>query len=145
MGDQIQYRDVRKRHFKYVLADTYEVQTALRPANAKNVVTPDGLIELTATGLLTIHEGYASDGPSGPTFDTKSFMRAAFVHDAAYQLIRRGLLPAEMRAIADKELHRMVLEDGMWRIRAWWVYHGLRFGGASAAERKPRSPTITAP
>ena len=145
MSDQIRYRDVRHRGIKYVLEDTYRVQTALRPENANGVVTTDGLIELPATGLLTIHDGYASDGPSGPTFDTKSFMRAAFVHAAAYQLIRRGLLPAEMRVVADKELHRMVLEDGMWRIRAWWIYRGLRFGGASAAERKPRAPTITAP
>lgn len=65
------------------------------------------------------------DGPSGPTIDTKEFMRGAFVHDALYQLIREGHLLMRDRKQADKILRRMCIEDGMSRFRAWYVYEAV--------------------
>jgi hypothetical protein len=71
-------------------------------------------IKLTLVGILTLRHGYVSDGPSGPTIDTKDFMRGAFVHDGLYELIRRELLPIAERSAADKLLKDICIEDGMY-------------------------------
>lgn len=88
---------------------------------------------------LRICPGYAWDGPSGPTFDTKAFMRGSLVHDALYQLIRmnpQAPRRGELRAAADLELHHICRADGMSQFRAWYVYRGVRMFGASAADGK---------
>ncbi len=93
-----------------------------------------GVLKMTKDGLLTIGKGYAWDGPSGPTFDTANFMRGSLVHDALYQLIREQKIRTDQRQRADEILQEICLEAGMSRIRAWWVYHGVRLGGAGAAK-----------
>lgn len=84
-------------------------------------------------GLLTMKKGYAWDGPSGPTIDTKNFMRGSLVHDALYQLMRNGQLAPQWREGADQELRRICREDGMNRFRAWYVLQGVRKGAGFAA------------
>lgn len=98
-------------------------------------------------GLLVVHAGYAWDGPSGPTFDTRSFMRGAFVHDALYQLIREGELAPAYRLQADRELWACCRADGMWLVRAAWVYAGVRWFAGFAARRGSDGdhPELTAP
>lgn len=75
-------------------------------------------LEILPEGILLIKKGYACDGASGPTIDTKSSMRGAFVHDSLYQLIRAGILPKSFRPVADKILKEMCIIDGMWEWRA---------------------------
>ena len=58
----------KRRRYKYSLAEDFPLQLELRPET--EIVTP--FIVLTTDGLLTINKGYAWDGPSGPTIDTKS-------------------------------------------------------------------------
>ncbi len=53
-------------------------------------------------------------------------MRAALVHDALYQLMRNGKLEQTMRPFADGELLRILKEDGMWKVRRWWVFRAVR-------------------
>jgi len=125
----IKYRD----GYKYQLAEGYAVQTSIAPR--EHIATE--YIILSTNGVLVINKGYAWDGPSGPTIDSKNFMRGSLVHDSLYQLMREGLLPEFWRDEADKELRRICIEDGMWKIRAWWVYRAVQdFGGSSAARRK---------
>jgi hypothetical protein len=81
---------------------------------------------LTPDGMLIICQRYSWDGPSGPTIDTATFMRASLVHDALYQLMREGELEYKYRIVADKLLREMCLEDGMWGFRAWYVYWAVR-------------------
>jgi len=102
-------------------------------------------IRLTVDGELTIRRGYAWDGPSGPTVDTKNFMRGSLVHDALYQLMREGRLHKTNRKKADRLLQKICREDGMSSIRAWWVYQGVRFGGNSAASPSSRKVIKEAP
>jgi len=108
-GDKIYYRE----GFKYQLCRVYSVVTKILGFSAK---TP--YIELLPNGTLTISNGYAWDGASGPTLDTKSSMRGSLVHDAGYQLLRLGLVPQSTRQLWDDELHDICVEDGMWHFRA---------------------------
>jgi len=131
-----------KSGYKYQLDAPYTCKVAVTPF--KHVSTK--YIELSTRGELTIHAGYAWDGPSGPTIDTKTFLRGSLVHDVLYQLMRDGwLMSTKWRETADVELRRLCLEDGMWRIRAWWVYRGVRAGGKSSASVSNRKPVLYAP
>ncbi len=93
-----------------------------------------GLIKITSDGHLTLRKRYAWDGPSGPTIDTANFMRGSLVHDALYQLMREQKINQNQRKRADEILREICRESGMSIIRAWWVYNGVRLGGASAAK-----------
>lgn len=131
-----------KGGYKYQLIESYTTVIPIRPADG--IARIDGFIHLDENGLLIIREGYAWDGPSGPTIDTKNFMRGSLVHDALYQLMSDGQLdPETCREPADSLLRAICREDGMSWIRAWWVYQGVRIGGASAA-RSPKE-IFTAP
>ena len=118
--------------YKYQLDSPYVVVVGLRP-DGPTIETR--YLKLRPDGTLTIKEGYAWDGPSGPAIDTKNFLRGSLVHDALYQLMRKRLLDREIwRDDADRELQRICLEDGMSKLRAWWVYQGVRFGGGPSAD-----------
>ena len=132
----IKYKD----GYKYQLAETYSVKVGITPSSAVR----HEYISLSQHGFLTISKGYAWDGPSGPTIDTKNFMRGSLVHDALYQLIGEGLLPLDDREKADRELRRICIEDGMSEARAWWVYQAVRIFGNTAAATPEKEPT-TAP
>ncbi len=130
-----------KGGYKYQLAENYRVLVPI-----KGHTISQGPIKLTTAGWLTIKKGYAWDGPSGPAIDTKNFMRGSLVHDALYQLIRHRRLDfEEYRDKADRLLQAMCIEDGMSKLRAWWVYRGVRWFGDVAADPKSIRPTITAP
>ena len=126
--------------YKYQLVETYQVVIAIKP----NQPVLHDYIRLDTDGTLTIRAGYAWDGPSGPTFDTKNFMRGSLVHDALYQLMRCRLLPLDQREPSDAVLRALCLEDGMSSVRAWWVYQGVRLGGGQAAA-SPDKPALIAP
>lgn len=95
---------------------------------------------------LIVKDGYAWDGPSGPTIDTKNFMRGSLVHDALYQLIREAYLDKNIwRPLADRELYRIVQEDGMWWPRAQVVYWSVRVFGNPSARPSGGNPIEVAP
>ena len=114
-----------KAGYKYQLAEDYEIQTSARPERPCIL----DYCKLFPNGMLYIRKGYAWDGPSGPTVDTKSFMRGSLVHDILYQFMYHELLPYSFKKAADKELVRICKEDGMTGTRRWWVYQGVKFGG----------------
>jgi hypothetical protein len=76
--------------YKYQLVDASSVEVNIRPAAQIDT----DYIALTADGLLTVKKSYAWDGPSGPTIDTKNFMRGSLVHDALYQLADYRFCPS---------------------------------------------------
>ena len=95
-------------------------------------------ISLSKEGILSIRSGYAWDGPSGPTIDTKNTMRGSLVHDALYQLMREGHISdaEEVRILADDELDAILKEDGMSSFRRWLWMEGLSIGGRPSAIRQ---------
>ena len=110
MADKIKYID----GYKHQLYETYSVKLRNNP-----LVVYDGeYLSLDINGILTIKKGYAWDGASGPTWDTKNCKRASLVHDALYQLMREEVLPRKYRKSADYLFYKHLREDGMWYVRA---------------------------
>lgn len=125
--------------YKYQLAEQYHHWLDIRPEQP----IADDFISLDIDGHLILHKGYACDGPSGPTFDTPTFIRGAFVHDAGYQLIRNQLLPDSTREYWDKLLYRICRDAGMSSVRAWYVLKAVRVFGLSSA--RGARPVLVAP
>jgi hypothetical protein len=130
-----------KSGYKYQVHDDFSVQTKILVRS--NISTT--FVDLATDGTLTVKAGYAWDGCSGPTLDTKSTMRAGCVHDALYGLTRADLLSQVRREAIDKEFHRILLEDGAWRFRAWYYYQAVRKFGLSASSAENRKKVHTAP
>lgn len=130
-----------RKGYKYQLAADLIFQTDFRPDTA--IIAPR--IELNMYGVLTVREGYASDGVSGPVRDRKTNLRGGFIHDALYQLMRMRELPHSLWRDADKEFAKALKQDGAWG----WVVKidllGLKMAGGSAAHPDKRKPVYSAP
>ena len=128
MPDKIYY----KKGYKYRLDRDYQCYIPDGLVDGV-IVGTDGYCELHSDGLLILRRGYSCDGPSGPTIDTNTFMRGAFIHDALYQLMREDKLDRKNRDFVDRLLREHCLEDKMAKFRAWYVYRMVkRFATESA-------------
>lgn len=133
-----------KSGYKYQLVEPYRHRLPATFEVTRHY--DDGLyLSLDLAGVLSIRAGYAWDGPSGPTIDTRNFMRPSLVHDALYQLMREGHLPQSARAAADDLLYDLCVADGMSRLRAWVVYRAVRLFAGPAARGDHRRPILEAP
>lgn len=131
-----------RKGFKYQLFEDYEADTDILPPVP--IITE--YIRLDLNGHLWVKRGYAWDGPSGPTFDSKSSMRGCLEHDAFYQLMREGFLDHDTyRPLVDLRLHKILLEDKMWRVRAWVWYREVRRWAFGAADPDNDRPVLYAP
>ncbi len=116
--------------YKYRMLAPYRIGVASIPGWGIAVLR---LLSVDVDGIMTLEQGYSWDGASGPAIDTPTFMRGSAVHDALYQLMRLGYLPRTARKAADMMLRKICRDDGMNRIRAWWVYRSVRlFSGRYA-------------
>lgn len=122
-------------NYKYQLTEEYSIKTEIYPKEkiCEPENTFDYFISLKPNGCLYIDNGYSWDGPSGTTIDTKNFMRGSLVHDALYQLMRKGRISIEHREYADQLLKKICIEDGMSSFRAEYVYRAVRMFGESSA------------
>ncbi len=121
----------KRRIYKYNLQTEYKYQTDIV---VDKLGVDLGKLKITKDGYLTLKDGYAWDGPSGPTIDTKNFMRGSLVHDALYQFMRSAIIDQDQRKRADEILKEICINAGMSKIRAWWVYLGVRWFGSSSAQ-----------
>jgi len=125
-GDATFHAEYRPRmEYKFLMRAPYALQTNISCSK----LVGNEFVTLSPTGLLMMAEGYAWNGASGPAIDTVDFVRGSGTHDALYQLIREGHIGMEHRKAADELLRTIALEDNMWKIRANWVYLGVRIGG----------------
>ena len=136
MRERITYTD----GYIYQLHDDYTMQTVI---TGHEINTP--LIALHMDGVLTIKRGYAWDGASGPTINTRSSMRGSLVHDALYQLMRLDLIGQHNRKYADAYLRDICIADGMFKWRAWLWYHMVRLFAMPAANAENDRKIYTAP
>lgn len=112
--------------YKWRLNETYVYFIPIKDFNGHGA---NDYVSITQHGKLFIKKGYCWDGASGPTWDTDSCRRGSMVHDALYQLIREGIIPKTCKGIADKILHDILIEDGMWKWRAdGWYWAVDNFG-----------------
>jgi hypothetical protein len=125
--------------YRYQLRAPYAVLLPEMRGAVEFPVSTDWL-EFDSDGWLRIRAGYAWDGASGPTWDTKSSMRASLAHDSLYQLCRLGHISQEWRQVIDRIFHRMCVEDGMFSPRAWLWYHAVRIFASPAADPAAESP-----
>jgi hypothetical protein len=89
-----------------------------------------------AQGIIYIRKGYAWDGVSGPTIDTKNTFLAGLTHDALYQSIREKFLPPSEKATADKIFRRLLRANGMSWFRSQYFYLGVKWFGKSHIKTK---------
>jgi hypothetical protein len=131
-----------KDGYKYQLTRDFH---SILPIELEYVgVYEDHFIRVAAREL-TVKRHYSTDGPSGPTIDTKNFMRGSVRHDVGYQLIRLGVYPESSRILWDKLLRDDCKADGMTSIRAQWVYMGVRFGGGKWVKPENEKPELCIP
>jgi hypothetical protein len=131
------YRELKG--YKYIVHEMY--QTFLPEVIAHSVDVPWARLD---KGSLTIYSGYAWDGASGPTLDTKTTIEASLVHDFFYQCFRSGLLDADLKPVADQILYRMMKSTpgvSLWRdLRAWYFYRGVSLFGWMSTKPKDIEP-----
>lgn len=130
-----------RKGYKYQLVEDH-VESLPRAFHALSAHNDFIVLRL---GILCVERGYAWDGCSGPTRDDRTNMRAGLVHDALYQLLREGLLPATLRPEVDKLFHQHLRQDGMNRFRAQYYYWAVRAFGAKAASSEGKRAVLTAP
>ena len=130
------------RGYKYQLKMTAEF---LIPLLVPYAGYTSEYVDILDGGVLVIRKGYAWDGASGITIDTRSSMRLSLVHDVLYQLIRLGVLPRSFKAIADKILYFMGVLDEMFRIRAGAWYQAVKHCGGKNTLASNRKQILYAP
>ena len=123
----------RRVGWKYVLDAPATYALPARLARRAPTYT-SRFLRLDQNGL-TIREGYAWDGPSGPTWDTPGTIRGSLPHDALYQLIRLAVLPPSARRSADWLMLRCLKDEGVNAGRRWLYYVAVRWFAANAARR----------
>lgn len=135
------YRRLKK--YKYQLMEDYTIQIDIKPIKSIRRKLAK-FLSLSPHGVLSIREFYAWDGPSGPTIDTRDFMRGSLVHDALYQLMREGVLDYRVhRKRADEILKEICLEDGMPSFWAQCVYQAVHICAEGGARpQKEHEPEI---
>ncbi len=123
--------------FKYQLTEDFCIITDIKPGETVEWL----FVTLFDDGLLKIKRGWAWDGPSGLTLDTKNSMIAALVHDALYALMQRKLISWDCRKEADALFYRLLKEDGMWQWRAGYWYAAVRKLGYAFAHKAKKVKT----
>lgn len=127
--------------FKYQLKKDYECKTPIL-----NCDIEDREFHLYPDGTLRIYAGFAWDGASGPTFDTKSSMRASLVHDVFCVCMRDGRLSyTEYQDTVNQFFKQQCIEDGMWEWRASLWYNAVEFGDAGNPDQGPDRKILVAP
>lgn len=101
---------------------------------------------LLRTGDLIIRKGYAWDGASGPTFDTKSSMRPSLIHDCFCQMMQEHMLDwKRWHQEVNKYFMDLCIEDGMGNFRASLWYSAVEFANAGHPDQQESNPIQEAP
>lgn len=131
-----------KSQYRYQLKHDHSYQLSFAPPQTINTE----FICFDVRGVITMWSGYAWDGPSGPIIHTKTLLRASLIHDALYQLMREAHLDhLTSRPLADAELRRVCVADGVPGLVASIIYHAVRLFGAPFADPANNHRPLTAP
>lgn len=118
---------------KYQLAQDFEIHT---PITGEAI--DDQFFTLYRDGFLRVRKGFAWDGASGPTLDTKNSMSASLVHDVLCIMMRdRRLSYARWQDITNLFFEEMCIRAGMWRWRSRLWYLAVEFADAGNPNQGP--------
>jgi hypothetical protein len=95
-----------RKGYKYQAAQDCSCQTEI-----SGIGIDQPFYGLTPDGILTGKRGYAWDGPSGPTYDSRYCMRGPFFHDIGYQMMREQRIPLTYKPYFDGLMWRIIKED----------------------------------
>jgi hypothetical protein len=126
----------KRRNWKYLVHEDEIFETGIKLDSSIRTK----FLSMDEDGALLIKKGYAWDGASGPTFDSKNTMLGSLVHDSLYQLMREGWLDFTWRKRADELLRDIMISKGMTKIRARLWYRAVR----KTAYKSARSNVLTA-
>lgn len=137
-GDKIHY----KAGYKYQFTRDYSCYTG--------IMLPHDIVRdfytLTADGWCHIKKGYAWDGPSGPTLDTKDSLRASAIHDCYCQAAKDRLIDYDTFSPQYHQVFKDIcLEDEMCSPRAWVWHHAVIIGRGGDPEIPDKNPEQEAP
>jgi hypothetical protein len=125
----IKYRKTNHPKWKWELEEDYSfwLKSSMYPSEYDNIdfVKLDFII-INDFCELILKKNYAINGVNLLP-DRKVWMRAAFVHDALWQLIELGKLPKSMARVADRIFRDIVAEDDN-KFNAWLMWLGVRIG-----------------
>lgn len=126
---------------KYQLVEDVSAETPV-----KGYVIVDPMFSLDLDGTMTIRAGYAWDGASGPTVDTKSSMTASLFHDVFCVLMRDGRISYnEWQDRINDFFREQCIKSGMWPWRADVWHFGVEFGDAGNPTQGPDRIVKVAP
>lgn len=114
---------------KYLVAKPYNAIAPFKPESTIKT----SFCEFLPTGEFTIYAGFLFSA-SFPAINTFESRRAACVHDAMYELMKKGLLPRSYRQAVDQYFYDNLREDGMNILRAWYWHKAVRIGGDNALD-----------
>ena len=129
--------------YKYQLDKDYHIETRIKPP--KEIDTQ--FISVKEDGSMIVKSGYAWDGTSGLIIDTDGNLRASLVHDALYQLMRKGKLKPrkKYKNKADKLFRSMCKDDKVLSPIAQLYYEALKKLGNPSTDPKNVKKVYKAP
>jgi len=129
MKSKIEFK-LLEDHIYYKSGYKYQLQARANLKIKLTLLRPIDILFVTyENGILSALPGYAWDGPSGPTVDTKSFMRGSLFHDVLYQLMKEGYLSWGYQEYADDLLKDISKTDKMFFRRRAYVWLGVHAFG----------------
>jgi len=133
----IYYRD----GYRYQLAKDFRITTPIKGESLRH-----DYFELYKSSVLLVKKGYAWDGASGPTIDTKDSMEPSLVHDVFCQAMRLELLSFNKWQDTVNEFFRDHCKMcGMNSFRAWYWYRAVEFADAGRPDGSDPNPILEAP
>lgn len=136
-----------KEGYTNIVWEDYEIQL---PFNPPEIIETEWIV-FRLNGKLWIRHGYAWDGASGPTIDTKNTVIASLVHDALYQLMRMNLLDHSYRSVVDDLLEQAAMAATPWyrkpiaKIRFTLWKKGVNVFGEGSSLPSGENPVLYAP
>jgi len=137
MSKNFVFDNLKKGKYKYVLRNSYEVQTKIKGYRING-----DYFKLYKSGNLVISQNYAWDGAT--LFpDTKEVMRGSCVHDCLFQMLRESIIPQDPRnwgeifKLSNKTFVGICKEDKMYWITRKIIYFFItNFGKKYARPKK---------
>lgn len=133
----IKYAEVT---YKYIILEDWQIKFEQGPE--QDIRTE--FVDFLQDGTFRLKKGFLCDGPSGPTIDTKTSLKGAFVHDGGYYLLRKKQLGQEWRSFFDNKLEEICIDSGMNPIRAE-VWHKMVKDFAAYASKPDKIKVQEAP